>query len=90
MPFLLTEEVTNPGSGSSTTNLMSSGGHGNTYSLSVPQGFPHSSFGDCQTHFVEFFAATRLAVRHKRRAACQPAVESSNRRVQCGHRYAVM
>jgi voltage-gated potassium channel len=29
----------------------------------VPAGFPHPTFGDCQTHFGRSFGATVLAVR---------------------------
>jgi voltage-gated potassium channel len=42
---------------------MSSGGHGNTYSLRVPPGFAHATFGDCQTWFGRTHGATVLAVR---------------------------
>ena len=49
MPFLLTEEATDPGITQIYNDLMSSGGHGNTYSMRVPAGFPHATFGDCQT-----------------------------------------
>jgi voltage-gated potassium channel len=63
MPFLLTEEASDPGITQIYNDLMSSGGHGNTYSLRVPPGFPHPTFGDCQTHFGRTFGATVLAVR---------------------------
>jgi voltage-gated potassium channel len=63
MPFLLTEEANDPGLTQVYNDLMSSGGHGNTYSLRVPAGFPHPTFGDCQTHFGRTFGATVLAVR---------------------------
>ena len=63
MPFLLTEEATDPGITQIYNDLMSSGGHGNTYSMRVPAGFPHATFGDCQTHFGRTFGATLLAVR---------------------------
>jgi voltage-gated potassium channel len=63
MPFLLTEEATDPGITQIYNDLMSSGGHGNTYSMRVPAGFPHRSFGDCQTYFGRTFGATVLAVR---------------------------
>jgi voltage-gated potassium channel len=63
MPFLLSEEATDPGITQIYNDLMSSGGHGNTYSLRVPAGFPHRTFGDCQTHFGRTFGATVLAVR---------------------------
>ncbi len=63
MPFLLTEEATEPGITQIYNDLMSSGGHGNTYSLLVPAGFPHPTFGDCQTHLGRTFGATVLALR---------------------------
>jgi voltage-gated potassium channel len=63
MPFLLSEEAGDPGITQIYNDLMSSGGHGNTYSLPVPAGFPHPTFGDCQTHFGRSFGATVLAVR---------------------------
>jgi voltage-gated potassium channel len=63
MPFLLTEEATDPGITQVYNDLMSSGGHGNTYSMRVPAGFPHPTFGDCQTHFGRSFGATLLAMR---------------------------
>jgi voltage-gated potassium channel len=63
MPFLLTEEASDPGITQIYNDLMSSGGHGNTYSLRVPPGFPHATFGDCQTHFGRTFGATLLGVR---------------------------
>jgi voltage-gated potassium channel len=55
MPFLLTEEATDPGITQVYNDLMSSGGHGNTYSMRVPPGFPHPTFGDCQVHFGRTF-----------------------------------
>src|ERR687890_88422 len=63
MPFLLSEEASDPGITQIYNDLMSSGGHGNTYSLRVPAGFPHATFGDCQTHFGRTYGATVLAVR---------------------------
>ncbi|WP_104522978.1 ion channel [Blastococcus atacamensis] len=63
MPFLLSEEATDPGITQVYNDLMSSGGHGNTYSLTVPPGFPHSTFGACQTWFGQSFGATVLALR---------------------------
>jgi len=63
MPFLLSEEAGDPGITQIYNDLMSSGGHGNTYSLPVPPGFPHATFGDCQTFFGRSFGATVLAVR---------------------------
>ena len=63
MPFLLTEEANDPGIAQVYSDLMTSGGHGNTYSTRVPGGFPHRTFGDCQTWFGRTFGATVLAMR---------------------------
>lgn len=63
MPFLLTEEASDPGITQVYTDLMSSGGHGNTYSVQVPAGFAHATFGGCQTWFGQTFGATVLALR---------------------------
>ena len=63
MPFLLSEEATDPGITQIYNDLMSSGGHGNTYSTPVPADFPHATFGDCQTYFGRTFGATLLALR---------------------------
>jgi voltage-gated potassium channel len=63
MPFLLSEEANDPGITQIYNDLMSSGGHGNTYSLRVPPGFAHATFGDCQTWFGRTHGATVLAVR---------------------------
>lgn len=63
MPFLLTEEVTDPGITQVYNDLMSTGGHGNTYSVTLPAGTPDSTFGDWQTRFGRSFASTLLAVR---------------------------
>ena len=63
MPYLLTEEATDPGIAQVYSDLMTSGGHGNTYSARVPGGFAHRTFGDCQTWFGRTFGATVLALR---------------------------
>ena len=63
MPFLLSEEASDPGITQIYNDLMSSGGHGNTYSMRVPAGFPHPTFGECQTWFGRTHGATVLAVR---------------------------
>ena len=63
MPFLLTEEANDPGIAQVYSDLMTSGGHGNTYSARLPAGFPHRTFGDCQTWFGRTFGATVLALR---------------------------
>jgi voltage-gated potassium channel len=76
MPFLLTEEATDPGITQVYNDLMSSGGHGNTYSLRVPPGFPYPTFGDCQTRFGRAFGATVLAVRTGEGLLVSPAWET--------------
>jgi voltage-gated potassium channel len=63
MPFLLTEEANDPGIAGVYSDLMTSGGHGNTYSTRVPEGFAQRTFGDCQTWFGRTFGATVLALR---------------------------
>jgi voltage-gated potassium channel len=63
VPSMLSEEAADPGIAQVYSDLMSSGGHGNTYSMCVPRGFPHTTFGDCQTWFGRTFGATVLAVR---------------------------
>ena len=63
MPYLLTEEASDPGITQIYTDLMTSGGHGNTYSVRIPGGFPHATFGECQTWFGRTFGATVLALR---------------------------
>ncbi len=63
MPFLLSEEANDPGITQIYNDLMTSGGHGNTYSMRVPAGFPHPTFGDCQTWFGRTHGATVLALR---------------------------
>ena len=63
MPYLLSEEAVDPGITQVYNDLMSSGGHGNTYSLTVPTGFPHRTVGDAQTWLGRTHAATLLAVR---------------------------
>ena len=76
MPFLLTEEATDPGITQVYNDLMSSGGHGNTYSLRVPAGFPHPTYGDCQTYFGRMFGATVLAVRGSNDLVVSPPWET--------------
>jgi voltage-gated potassium channel len=63
MPSLITEEASDPGLTEVYSDLMSSGGHGNTYSLRLPPGHRFATFGDCQVHLGETFGATALAVR---------------------------
>ncbi len=73
MPFLLTDETVDPGIAQVYNDLMSSGGHGNTYSLRVPRGFPHRTAGDCQTWLGRTFGATLLAVRSAGHLTVSPA-----------------
>ncbi|MCZ2828479.1 ion channel [Modestobacter sp. VKM Ac-2986] len=63
MPTLITEEALDPGITEVYSDLMSAGGHGNTYSLRLPSGHGFTAFGDCQTHLGRRFGATVLAVR---------------------------
>jgi voltage-gated potassium channel len=63
MPSLITEEALDPGITEVYSDLMSSGGHGNTYSLRLPAGHGFAAFGDCQVHLGRTFGATVLAVR---------------------------
>lgn len=61
-PFMITEEALDPGITQVYTDLMSGGGHGNTYSMTLPDG-DSGTVGEIQTRFGEGFAATLLAVR---------------------------
>jgi voltage-gated potassium channel len=63
MPSLITEEAMDPGITEVYSDLMSSGGHGNTYSLQLPAEHGFATFGDCQVHLGRAFGATVLAVR---------------------------
>ena len=72
MPYLLTEEATDPGITQVYNDLMSTGGHGNTYSLTVPAGFPHRTVGDAQTWLGRSHSATLLAVRTGGELAVSP------------------
>ncbi len=63
MPFLLSEEAADPGLTQVYNELMTAGGHGNTYSVRVPRGLPYRTFGECQTAFGRDHGATVLAVR---------------------------
>jgi voltage-gated potassium channel len=63
MPFLLSEEAADPGLTQVYNELMTAGGHGNTYSVPVPAGCPLHTFGDFQTAFGREHGATVLAVR---------------------------
>lgn len=63
MPFLLTDEAVDPGIAQVYTDLMTSGGHGNTYSVRLPPGSGLASAGACQERLGRGFGATLLAVR---------------------------
>ena len=73
MPFLLSEEANDPGITQIYNDLMTSGGHGNTYSMRVPAGFAHPTFGDCQIWFGRTHGATVLAVRDGTGLVVSPA-----------------
>jgi voltage-gated potassium channel len=60
MPNLLVEEVQDPGITQVYADLMTSGGHGNTYSARLPRA---RTFGECQTLFGQRHGATAIAVR---------------------------
>ena len=63
MPTLVTEEALDPGITQVYTDLMSSKGGGNTYSVQLPGSLSGSTFGECQMHFGRHFSATVIAVR---------------------------
>jgi voltage-gated potassium channel len=72
MPSLITEEASDPGLTEVYTDLMSSGGHGNTYSVQLPPGHRLATFGDCQLHLGQTFGATVLAVRDEQGLVVSP------------------
>jgi voltage-gated potassium channel len=76
MPFMLTEEANDPGIAQVYNDLMTSGGHGNTYSTRVPPGFAHATFGECQSWFGRTFGATVLALRTEGRLVVSPGWDS--------------
>jgi voltage-gated potassium channel len=63
MPTLLSEEANDPGITAVYNELMTEGGSGNTYSVRVPRGWPHATFGDVQSRLGQGFGAIVLAVR---------------------------
>jgi voltage-gated potassium channel len=63
MPSRITEEALDPGITEVYSDLMSSGGGGNTYSVQLPAGHGFGAFGDCQQHLGRTYGATVLAVR---------------------------
>jgi voltage-gated potassium channel len=77
MPFLLTEEANDPGLTAVYNELMSEGGSGNTYSVRLPAGFPHTTFGQAQSHFGQAFGATVLAVRGADDLVVSPSWDSA-------------
>ncbi len=62
-PYMVTDEALDPGITQVYTDLMTSGGHGNTYSMTLPKGAGSSTVGECQTRLGRDFSATLLAVR---------------------------
>jgi voltage-gated potassium channel len=73
MPNLLTEEALDPGITEVYTELMSSAGAGNTYSVRLPEQLAGVLFGECQTRFGQHFGATVIAVRQDGGIAVSPA-----------------
>jgi Trk K+ transport system NAD-binding subunit len=73
MPFLLSEEAADPGLTQVYNELMTAGGHGNTYSLRVPRDLPQRTFGECQTAFGRDHGATVLAMRTGEELLVSPA-----------------
>jgi voltage-gated potassium channel len=69
MPNLLVEEVQDPGITQVYADLMTSGGHSNTYSARLPQ---PQTFGECQTVFGQRHGATVIAVRSEDRLLVSP------------------
>ena len=62
-PYMLTEEALDAGITEVYADLMSSTGHGNTYSAPLPTALDGHDFGECQTWFGRSFGATVIAVR---------------------------
>lgn len=62
-PYMLTEEALDPGITEVYADLMSSTGHGNTYSAPLPSALDGKDFGECQIWFGRSFGATVIAVR---------------------------
>lgn len=63
LPNLLVEEAQHPGITQIYTDLMTSGGQSNTYSVRLPDHLADSTFGKCQTLFGQRHSATVIAVR---------------------------
>jgi voltage-gated potassium channel len=77
MPSLITEEALDPGITEVYSDLMSSGGQGNTYSVRLPPGHGFAAFGDCQVHLGRTFGATVLAVRGAHGLTVNPSWDAS-------------
>ncbi|MGY1688196.1 NAD-binding protein [Geodermatophilus sp. SYSU D00867] len=73
MPFLLSEEAADPGLTEIYNELMTAGGHGNTYSLRVPAGARPRTFGEWQTALGRDHGATVLALRTAEDLRVSPA-----------------
>ncbi|MBB1246277.1 NAD-binding protein [Streptomyces durbertensis] len=73
LPNLLTEEALDPGVTEVYTELTSSSGSSNTYSLPLPAALAGRSFGECQTWFGREFGATVIAVRQGGAATVNPS-----------------
>jgi voltage-gated potassium channel len=77
LPNLISEEALDPGITQVYSELMTSAGSGNTYSVRLPESLAGRSFGQCQTHFGERFGATVLAVRQRKRLLVSPAWDTA-------------
>jgi voltage-gated potassium channel len=77
MPNLLVEEVQDPGISQVYSDLMSHGGHGNTYSARLPRALAGKTFGECQTTFGQSHGATVIAVRQPEGLLISPAWDTS-------------
>ena len=73
LPNLLVEEVHDPGITQVYTDLMTSGGHSNTYSARLPQSLANTTFGECQSVFGQRHAATVIAVRQAEELLVSPS-----------------
>jgi voltage-gated potassium channel len=73
----LVEEACDPGITEVYSDLMSPGGHGNSYSLQLPSGHRFATFGDVQVHLGRTFGATVLAVRGEAGLVVSPPWDTS-------------
>lgn len=76
-PYMLTEEALDPGITEVYAELMSSTGHGNTYSATLPAALEGQPFGECQSWFGRSFAATIIAVRDADGVRVSPAWDTT-------------